>query len=245
MKLKSMKISTFKNIISTGKTGDIEFKVTYSGRRSIGISVLPDASVVVRVPRRTSIKTITRIVREKSAWIIKHRDNYRNCMNFKSDRSYSDASAHLYRGKELILNIEKSRRTYVIFRECSIEMGLEMNENEQSVKKLLYKGYKEEAVRHLPVIFNRILEKLADQMFKPTALVVRTMRRRWGSCSNRGKITLSTELIKLDNIYIEYVIIHELCHLKQHNHGPKYYDLLSELFPEWKRVRKEMRGFVR
>jgi hypothetical protein len=81
--------------------------------------------------------------------------------------------------------------------------------------------------------------------FKPTGLVIRSMKRRWGSCSNRGKITLSTELIRLADIYTEYVIIHELCHLKQHNHGPKYYELLSELFPEWKRVRKEMRAFVR
>ena len=56
---------------------DIEFKVIYSGRRTIGISVLPDSSVIVRVPYLTSLKTINRIVNEKSGWILKHRDNYR------------------------------------------------------------------------------------------------------------------------------------------------------------------------
>ncbi|HCU21026.1 MAG TPA: M48 family peptidase, partial [Bacteroidales bacterium] len=67
---------------------------------------------------------------------------------------------------------------------------------------------------------------------------------RWGSCSNKGKITLSSELIRLSDRYIEYVIVHELCHLKQHNHGPKYYGLLSELYPDWKRARKEMKAYI-
>jgi predicted metal-dependent hydrolase len=81
-------------------------------------------------------------------------------------------------------------------------------------------------------------------MFKPTGLVIRTMKRRWGSCSNKGVITLSTELIKLSDLYIEYVITHELCHLKHHNHGPQFYKLLSEVFPEWKTVRKELRKYI-
>jgi predicted metal-dependent hydrolase len=94
------------------------------------------------------------------------------------------------------------------------------------------------------MIFNGMIEKYEDQMFKPTGLVIRTMKRRWGSCSTRGKITLSTELIKLPDLYIEYVIVHELCHLRHHNHGAGYYKLLSELFPEWRFVRKELRKYI-
>jgi predicted metal-dependent hydrolase len=70
------------------------------------------------------------------------------------------------------------------------------------------------------------------------------MKRRWGSCSNKGKITLSSELIRLSDNYIEYVIIHELCHLRHHNHGPRFYEMLSELYPEWKTVRKEMKNYA-
>jgi predicted metal-dependent hydrolase len=241
LKLKSILIP---DLQSFQKVGDIEFKVIYSGRRTLGISVLPDASVIVRVPYRTSAKTIIRIVEEKSLWIIKHRDNYRNRDTIKSVRSYSNGSAHLFRGNESILSIQKSRKPYVSFNGSSIEMGLYMNNNELSIKKLLYKGYKDEAIKQLPVILNRILEQHADQKFKPTGLVIRSMKRRWGSCSNRGKITLSTELIKLSDIFIEYVILHELCHLRQHNHGPKYYELLSELYPDWSKVRKEMKVFM-
>lgn len=240
-----MKSILIPDLQSIQKVRDIEFKVIYSSRRTLGISVLPDASVIVRVPYRTSAKTIARIVGEKSHWIIKHRDIYRNRESIKSDRSYSNGSAHLFRGNESILNIQKSRRPYIIFNGNSIEMGLDLNNNEQLIKKLLYKGYKDEAIKHLPLILDRILEKHADQKFTPTGLVIRSMKRRWGSCSIRGKITLSTELIKLSDSFIEYVVLHELCHLRHHNHGPRYYELLSDLYPDWRIVRKEMKGYVR
>lgn len=227
-----------------GNFKDIEFKVIYSKRRTLGISVLPDSSVIVRVPYRTSEKTISRLVQEKSRWIIKHRDNYRSQDHNKLTRSYIDGEKFLFRGIEYVLLIEKSKKPYVRFNGSTIELGLEKTDDAKAIKKLLYKGYKDEAIVILPMIFSTMIKRHENQAFKPTGLVIRTMKRRWGSCSNRGKITLSTELIKLPDLYIEYVIIHELCHLRHHNHGTGYYKLLSELFPEWRSVRKELRRYI-
>jgi predicted metal-dependent hydrolase len=99
-------------------------------------------------------------------------------------------------------------------------------------------------VNHFPKLMSKVLSEHENQMFKPTGLIIRTMKRRWGSCSNKGIVTLSTELIKLSDLHIEYVIIHELCHLKHHNHGPDFYKLLTEMYPEWKTVRKELRKYI-
>jgi predicted metal-dependent hydrolase len=227
-----------------GNFKDIEFKVIYSGRRTLGISVLPDSSVIVRVPYRTSEKTINRLVQEKAKWIIKHRDNYRSQDHNKLNRLYINGEKFLFRGIETVLIIEKSKKPFVRFNGGTIELGLEKTEDAKAIKKLLYKGYKDEANIILPMILNKMLIRHENQAFKPTGLVIRTMKRRWGSCSNKGKITLSTELIKLPDLYIEYVIIHELCHLRHHNHGTGYYKLLSELFPEWRSVRKELRRYI-
>jgi predicted metal-dependent hydrolase len=223
---------------------NIEFKVIYSGRRSIGISVLPDSSVIVRVPYLTSYKTISRIVTEKSGWVLKHRDNYRRLDNNSINRSYTSGETHLFRGNESVLRIEKSGRSYARFYDGTIELGTDKTDDAQLIKRLLYKGYKNEALILFPELMNKVLREHENQMFKPTGLVIRTMKRRWGSCSNKGVITLSTELIKLSDLYIEYVITHELCHLKHHNHGPHFYRLLSEVFPEWKIVRKELRKYI-
>ncbi len=209
----------------------IEFKVVYSRRRTLGISVLPDTSVIVRVPYLTSGKTIERIVREKMAWIIKHRDNYRKNQGLKKSRLFADGEMHLYRGNEYLLRLvvrapHDVPLRYVRLSDNTIEARVITGADEAFVKRLLYAWYKNEALRVLPLLFNEVIEKFEDQHFKPSGLVIRTMKRRWGSCSSRGIVTLSTELIKLPDRYIEYVIIHELCHLRHHNHGSGYYRLL-------------------
>ncbi len=223
---------------------NIEFQVIYSHRRTLGISVLPDSSVIVRVPYRTSYKTISRIVEQKADWIIKHTTRYRNREQGEVKTLYGNGEPHLFRGKESVLRIEKSTKHYIRFKDNSIELGLTSSDDPVAIKKLLYKGYKNEAMSVLPEIFSGVLQKHEAQKFKPTGLVIRTMKRRWGSCSGKGLITLSTELIKLSDVYIEYVILHELCHLKHHNHGVRYYKLLSELSPDWKTIRKNLRSYI-
>lgn len=228
----------------TSELNDIRFSVIYSSRRSIAISVRPDSSVIIRVPFRTPDKTIKRIVQEKSSWIIKHRDNYRSRGVNLQKKAYSDGEKHLFRGRYLILKVLETDKNFCTFDDEIIEMGLPPSANNTSVKALLYKGYKKEASLVFPEIVRRVIERHDDQKFRPTSLVIRTMKRRWGSCSSKGVITLNTELIKLPDLFIEYVITHELCHLKHHNHGTGFYALLSELFPEWKQVRKEMRSVI-
>jgi predicted metal-dependent hydrolase len=222
----------------------IEFKVIYSGRRSIGISVLPDSSVIVRAPNLSSLKTIDMIIKQKADWIIKHRDSYKQRGNKRLNGLYVSGEIHLFRGKEYALQIEKTNRPYIRFSDHTIELGLDKTDDLLAVKSLLYKGYKSEAFKVFPELLSMILKELEYQAFKPTGLVIRSMKSRWGSCSKKGTITLSTELIKLPDKYLEYVIIHELCHLKHHNHGKEFYGLLSELFPDWKQLRKDLRGYI-
>ncbi|MGC1391336.1 MAG: SprT family zinc-dependent metalloprotease [Bacteroidales bacterium] len=226
------------------KLEDIEFKVIYSGRRSIGISVLPDSSVIVRVPYLTPLTTIRKVVTEKYGWILKHRDNYRKPDHSPLKKSYTPDEKHLFRGRETRLKIEKSAKSFIRFYDNTIELGTDKTDDPAEIRRLLYKGYKNEALILFPELVRKVLREHGNQMFRPTGLVVRTMKRRWGSCSNKGVITLSTELVKLSDPYIEYVIAHELCHLKHHNHGSQYYKLLSEVFPEWKTVRKELRKYI-
>jgi predicted metal-dependent hydrolase len=223
---------------------DIEFTIIYSRRRTLAISIKPDATVIVRVPNLTTYRTISRIVSEKADWIRKHRNNYSANNNNDTKKRYCDGEMHLFRGAEHVLKIAKSSRSYIRFSEGNIEAGLLKTDDPAEVKKILYRGYKNEAAKQLPLFFADISQKLSAQGFKPSGLIIRTMKRRWGSCSGKGLITLSTELIKLSDIYIEYVIIHELCHLKHHNHGAGYYRLLSELFPDWKKVRRELKQYI-
>jgi hypothetical protein len=84
----------------------------------------------------------------------------------------------------------------------------------------------------------------------PGALKVRRMRRRWGSCFIDGRINLNTELLGEPVALIDYVIIHELCHLREHNHSPRFYRLMDEMLPDWRERRRRLHqsttsGFLR
>lgn len=230
-------------MISEGEVQTIKYKVVYSGRRTLAISILPDASVIVRVPYRTSDKTIQKLVSNKSSWILKHTNNFRIERGKRQALSYTDGSIHLFRGAEILLKTDNSPRPYYRINEGSIELGLTNHGDQAMVKALLYRAYKDQAAVVFPQIMDRILQKFGSYGFSPRELTIRTMKRRWGSCSNKGKITLNTELVKLSDKYIEYVIIHELCHLRHHNHGEGFYRLLSELFPDWKNARQELKKF--
>jgi len=229
---------------STHTIEDIEFTIIYSRRRTLAINIKPDASVTVRVPHLTSYSTISRIVNEKADWIRKHRANYTDNHNNSSQKTYTDGELHMYRGSLFNLKIKKKKKSYALFSEENIVVGLSKTSHLKEVKRVLYTGYKKEAEKIIPEFFQTITLRYKEYGFNPSRLIIRTMKRRWGSCSNKGVITLSTELIKLSDIYIEYVIIHELCHLKHHNHGTRYYKLLTELFPAWKQIRKEMKKYI-
>src|SRR5665648_119232 len=103
---------------------DIEFRVIYSGRRTLGISVLPDSSVIVRAPYLTSFKTISRVIRQKARWIITHRDNYRKKEKSNLNGLFITGETHFFRGNEAVLKIEKSGKPYIRFFDSTIALGM-------------------------------------------------------------------------------------------------------------------------
>jgi predicted metal-dependent hydrolase len=221
------------------------YKVVYSRRRSVGISISPESGVIVRAPFRTSWNSIDNIIRQKTDWINKHLADYSSLIRLNHGLKYIDGEIHYYRGKENFLRIIESGRNYIRHYENIIEIGLNRLYDPKSIKLLLDLWYKREALYNFGIVLNDILLKYREYDFHPTGFTVRVMKSRWGSCTSKGKITISSDLIKMPEIYPEYVILHELCHLIHHNHSNEYYRLLSEVFPDWRKVRKEMKRYVR
>lgn len=222
---------------------DIQYKVIYSARRTMAISILPDASVIVRVPYRTTDKAIKGLVSSKASWIIKHTDRFRSSNSGVQEKLFADGGKHLYRGEEKLLCVAKASRPCCRFIDHRIEIGTAYPDDPMAVRRILYQGYRLEANRLFPETLKRILKEKESYGFKVSVLKIRTMKSRWGSCTSRGVISLNTELIRLHDVYLEYVILHELCHLRHHNHGAGFYELLSELFPGWQAARKELKRY--
>ncbi|MBA4322967.1 MAG: hypothetical protein C0408_09150, partial [Odoribacter sp.] len=197
----------------------IDYKVVFSQRRSIGISVGPDSGVIVRAPYRTSIKTIESLVLSKSAWIKKHLENYRSAKRINNIKAINNGEHVLFRGNELQIKMIESKQYFVRLNESIIEIGLKNISEGEKAGLMLEKWFRLISEGILRRKFEEIIMSYRNYNFTPAAFAVRALKRRWGSCSSKGKITISSELVKLDDIYPEYVILHELCHLSHHNHG--------------------------
>jgi hypothetical protein len=223
---------------------EIDYTVIYSRRRSITISISPHNGVVIRAPKGVSLQRIDRFVNEKSQWIKKHIDNYSDSVRINYGKKYTDGEHHFYMGKEHILKLTRFPKLFVREYDGTIEAGLPDTGDSTKIKAMLDKWYHEKALLKFSLLLDRILLKYENYHFNPSEIVVRASKSRWGSCSSKGKISISSELIKLDEKFYEYIIIHELCHLKHPNHGIYFYKLLEEMLPDYKQVRKELRKFV-
>jgi predicted metal-dependent hydrolase len=224
--------------------GEIDYKIIYSRRRSISISISPHNGVVIRAPKGVSQEKIDRFVNEKSVWIKKHIDNYSGSIRINYGKKYIDGEYHFYMGKEHVLKLTRSSRSFVCVYDDTIEVGLPDTSENKKVKTLMDKWYREQALLHFRSILDNILLKYESYRFEPSSLIIRSSKSRWGSCSSKGRILISSELIKLNQKFYEYIMIHELCHLKHPNHGKGFYLQLEELLPDYKEIRKELRKFV-
>jgi predicted metal-dependent hydrolase len=224
-------------------TGTLAYKIKYSRRRSIGIIVTPDDGVIVRAPYRTPVHLIEKFVSSKSVWINKHLENYSGMVRLNNSAP-SERKSVLLRGREYKLIVAKAARNSVIVAEEDITVNIKDPDDKTSVSKLIDTWFKRLAARHIASTLDEILLRFNSYRFSPSALSVRTMKRRWGSCSSKGKVTINSELVKLEDRYLEYVILHELCHLHHHNHSQTFYNLLSEVYPNWKETRKELRKYI-
>ena len=218
-----------------------DYRIIFSRRRSIGIVIRPDKEVVVRAPYGASTKVIEKFVSEKEEWIKKHITKYSDTIQLNSSKKYVDGEKYLFLGRELTLRIRNS--LFPSIKQIDNILEAETDGKDGRIKMLIDRWYHKKAEEIFSEKLNEILIKHKEQDFSPSQLVVRTLKSRWGSCTSKGKITISSDLVKLDEKFIEYVIIHELCHLKHHNHGKDYYRLLEMLIPDYNAIRKELRKY--
>lgn len=219
----------------------IPYKVLVSSkRRTLGIEVQPDLKVLVRVPVGISTCEIEARIQKRAKWISKQLTRFRQFHPRTPFRQYVAGETHLYLGRQYRLRIEKGETQGVKLTRGYLSVTLKGEKSPDLVKKLLESWYQQKA----KAVFGEILlhrkadfERLDNGSLK---IHVRPMERRWGSLSPQNNLTLNRHLILAPKSCIEYVIVHELCHLRHKNHGPGFYKLLEELLPDWKKRKSRL-----
>jgi predicted metal-dependent hydrolase len=230
-------MNNFCGYIAYGKE-KIPFDVLYVDRKTMEIAVHPNSRVIIKAPIGTAQEKIRARLVKRARWITKQITYFREFEPRTPSRRYLGGETHLFLGRQYRLKIRTHQTSTVKLKGPYFFVATQDPRDPLKIKDLLDEWYKEHAL----IIFSRRLKECyrrAERLKVPYPKIrLRKMFKRWGSCSKSGDILLNTALVKAPLSCIDYVIMHELCHLKAHTHNNGYFKLLSKYMPDWKK-RKE------
>ena len=215
--------------------------IVSSKRKTVSVTIYPDARVVIRVPKRLPQEKINDIVKSKEDWIIKKIQYFKeNQLQEIKQKEYVNGEVFYFLGKKYELKILDGKKNNVQIIDNTILVEVKQG----SVKNILLKWFAVQAQnvfnQRLYYCFELFSRKYSYQF--PT-LKIRKMKARWGSMSNKGGMVLNALLIHTPVECIDYVINHELCHLKHKNHSKEFYQTQETFMPNWKELKKKLESF--
>lgn len=215
----------------------IDYQIEYSERKTLGITVTPDMDVLVKAPNDSTINKIEEKLKKKAPWIIKQQSFFLAYHPKTTERKYISGETHLYLGRQYLLKVEENEKESVKLKGKYIVVK---THDKTRVKQLVNNWYLEHARSKFHSTAQPLIEKFKKYKIEPSSIVLRKMPTRWGSCTPKGKIILNPELIKAPKGCIEYVIVHELCHLIHHDHTQKFNDLQSKEMKDWEKWKTKL-----
>lgn len=218
----------------------IKFSLIACSRKTLEIAVHPDRAVVVKAPLRSDISLIEAKVKRRARWIIKQLNYFKQFNPRTPERCYVSGETHLYLGRQYRLKVESGSSNAVKLSRGSFQINCAHGVGYESVKKVLNAWYLEKAKIQFAESLDRCWSKFKNLGLDKPDLKIRRMEKRWGSLSASGSLILNTELIKTPKECIDYVVTHELCHLKYHDHSVDFYRLLESMLPSWEKVKQRL-----
>jgi predicted metal-dependent hydrolase len=215
----------------------ISYRITYSERKTLGITALPNGKVLVKAPLNVTDEAIEEKIRKRAPWILKQQAFFESFENRTPPRRYISGESHRYLGRQYVLRVTDGKRNSVSFKGCSFDIVCTAK---SKAEQLMKDWYRERAKIKFAEIAEPLIQRFKKYGVEPSGLYIQTMENRWGSCTSKGKIILNTELIKAPKPCIEYVIMHELCHLLHRNHTSTFYKTLAAEMPDWERWKNKL-----
>lgn len=217
----------------------ISFHLDRANRKSLEIAVHPDGSVVVKAPADADEDLILRHIRGRARWILRQLRYFAQFDPRTPKRRFVGGESHLYLGKKYRLKIRESNTDGVLLKQGFFHITA-VDSGPGRVAALLKDWYRCRAEIYFSQVLDKCWRRFQKRELDKPRLKIRTMKTRWGSFSRKNGITLNLELIKAPRECIEYVVIHELCHLFHPDHGAKFYDLLVSLLPDWAERKRKL-----
>lgn len=228
-----MKINTF----TYGKYS-YEYHLIFQDRKTVSLTVYPNLNIILKCPFNYDVAKIERFLKRKWLWLEKQVQYFKKYKKNPNKKEYISGESFLYLGRQYKLLIKKAKNLEIKVQKGRIIVLTRTSSLDRNTNKRLIKKWFEDRMRS--VFSERLKEMIKefDYDFIPE-LVIRKMSKRWGSYL-RNKIILNPLLIRASKDCIDYVIAHELCHLRHKKHSKEFFKLLSSIIPNWKEIKEKL-----
>lgn len=215
----------------------IEFTIEERKRKSIRIEIRPPGIVHVVVPNNTRKKDIINFVFDKSSWIKKKLIKVRENELLKVERKFETGETLMFSGREYELKIvidEKAKKPQVKLHNNKFHIVTAVN-NLELLKKAMEIWYREQS---LVLVLNRVsyYQKYINAI--PNKVMVKQQKRRWGTCTSTGNIYFNWRCSMAPESVLDYLVVHEMCHLIHLNHSKNFWGLVEKVLPNYKESKK-------
>lgn len=221
----------------------IQYRVALRpGRQTLGIEVHPDGAVVVLVPVGCDEKLLRDKLQRRAAWISRQLMRFSVFPAHPRSLQYLSGETFRYLGRRYRLRVVQNDASVyedtVRLTRGRLVVSTPKHTSRDRVRILVDRWYRLSANQVFDDVVSKVFFPFSRRGVERPTLNIRRMKRRWGSLSSHGRMTLNVRLVEAPRACIEYVITHELCHLIHHDHGPAFWRLLTRMMPDWER-RKE------
>lgn len=229
-------MATQRNHTSLLQVGSVRAEVTYKHIKNLRLRVVPpDGEVKISVPWGVPEETVMEFVRSHEAWLAQARERIRRACPPKE--VLADGGRTRLWGRWREVRVEEGARAWARLKGDQIVLS---GPDEEAHRRGLENLYRRELADAVPVLFAEWEPRVGHRHQK---LRLRRMTSRWGSCNVRtASITLNTALAEYPPEALEYVVVHELMHLVERSHGPRFVAGMDRLLPDWRARRQALRG---
>jgi len=211
----------------------IVYDVVRSKRSKTSQITVDTSGITVRIPQTKTKDHARKIVKAKAQWIFKKQLYFREQKHEKSKITFAKGSKIPFRGKIYSIKIIPNSQEKVKVSGKFIEFHIKQKRHTtKQISQMYQRWLKTKAEK----IFARAIEKFSKKLsVKPRKIVVKQLKGRWGSTTEQGQINLNSNLLKAPQSVINYVVLHELCHLKIKEHSDRFWNLLSKHMPNYEK----------
>lgn len=219
---------------------EIPYRIRKSAKATrVSVRIGQSSGLELVVPPDIELLNPEQVLRGKASWILRKLDLLSTPDGKELRLSFSHGSALHFQGREIVLELKDSPEGKA---SVNVDGGVcritSRQGDEKTIKQVLLAWYREEAKRIIPI---RAAQLASLHGFTYTRVKVRDQRTRWGSCSSRGSLNFNWRLILAPPAVMDYLIVHELAHLREGSHSSRFWGLIAKMCPPYQEAERWIR----